>query len=406
MQICVLAYQNTMKRNLVLLIAFALSSTFIAQAQLNASSLLSRNTPQTSRVVTDTASICKAIRDSLRTRQLQILETYRYLVDKEGQVSDIRRLALRSDIFLYTDTHLPEVVKENAERAAEHYADSIRRVVNEGNFDQMMGVASKQLHARYDSLLRKKCGKAYERAGQFDPSAPELNKYQRKVVKQKNKLTPSLREELIAEMDIRLPNMQAEMRAERINDLRRDPIVYAAFSDVMLELDQQVKKWCALPDETLYNGYIDRVINPWFKEKFPNYTKRATGDLRAPNLQRQIYPAASHATNERIYFPSQVSRKAKYGDGKLALEIDIQTRLRKPSEVVSGRVSGTVTVRVVVEANGKLGKVSLLKKMGNAACNREALRVVKALPRTFQPALDAKGKPVRQYMDIPVRFAK
>lgn len=358
------------------------------------------------RQTTDTTAVCRALRDTLRARQRVIVDTYNQLMRSQGSISGVPLLAMRSDVYQYTDNHRPAALTERAESDATLYADSLLAIVANGNFDELMAISSNYLQHYYDSLLHKKCGKAYERAGMFDPTSPNLNKDQRKVVKQKAKLLPYLRTDLQKEMGWRLPDLKAERRAQRIDALRHSPVVYPAFDAVISELRDSMNVWLTLSYKQLIAGRVERCINPWFNRYFPRFTKECTGPVKIPAIQNtQVVQTTS--SSARIYAPSEVAQKAYYGTSNFnTLSIDIQTSLRKPQAVRSGRVRGTVVVRVVVDTDGSLSSVKLHRHFNNRECNNEAIRVIKSLPRRFYPARDARGNAVRQYMDIEVVFRR
>lgn len=64
-------------------------------------------------------------------------------------------------------------------------------------------------------------------------------------------------------------------------------------------------------------------------------------------------------------------------------------------------VSGVVFVRFVVEKDGSITDVNVVKGIG-AGCDEEAARVVSSAP-AWNPGKQ-RGKPVRVYMTVPIRF--
>ncbi|PKP34305.1 MAG: energy transducer TonB, partial [Bacteroidetes bacterium HGW-Bacteroidetes-15] len=62
---------------------------------------------------------------------------------------------------------------------------------------------------------------------------------------------------------------------------------------------------------------------------------------------------------------------------------------------------GTVYVTFVVEPNGSISNVKLLRDIGGG-CGTEAIRVVKAMPK-WQPGKQ-RGKAVRVQFNLPVKF--
>ncbi|NLJ42877.1 MAG: energy transducer TonB, partial [Bacteroidales bacterium] len=66
-------------------------------------------------------------------------------------------------------------------------------------------------------------------------------------------------------------------------------------------------------------------------------------------------------------------------------------------------ITGKVIVRFAVEADGSIGRVSILKGV-DPELDMEALRVVNALPAFEKPAVK-DGKNVAVWYTIPINFA-
>ena len=72
-----------------------------------------------------------------------------------------------------------------------------------------------------------------------------------------------------------------------------------------------------------------------------------------------------------------------------------------PNKAKEKGVQGTVYVSFIVEKDGSVSNVNILKGIGGE-CDEEALRVVKEMPR-WTPGL-YKGKPARVLFNIPIYF--
>ena len=72
-----------------------------------------------------------------------------------------------------------------------------------------------------------------------------------------------------------------------------------------------------------------------------------------------------------------------------------------PEQAKIDGVEGKVFVQLIVEADGSIGDVTLLRGIGGG-CDEEALRVIKAMPQ-WKPAR-FKGKPTRSRFQIPLYF--
>ncbi len=80
----------------------------------------------------------------------------------------------------------------------------------------------------------------------------------------------------------------------------------------------------------------------------------------------------------------------------------LDDHLNYPTRALEKRIQGTDSVTFVVEKNGTLSNVTLLKSF-DPDCDAEALRVVKAGPK-WKPGKH-RGQPARQRITIPIVFA-
>lgn len=75
--------------------------------------------------------------------------------------------------------------------------------------------------------------------------------------------------------------------------------------------------------------------------------------------------------------------------------------LNYPSAAVRAGVEGKVFVKFIVEKDGSISQLKVMKGIG-FGCDEEALRVLKNMPK-WSPGLQ-NGKPVRVYFTIPIAF--
>ncbi len=87
--------------------------------------------------------------------------------------------------------------------------------------------------------------------------------------------------------------------------------------------------------------------------------------------------------------------------GEAALLKYISDHLKYPQVALEQDIQGVVHLRFVVLPNGSVGDVFVVKGI-DASCDREAVRVVKSLPR-FIPGKQ-QGKPVSVWYTVPIRF--
>ena len=103
--------------------------------------------------------------------------------------------------------------------------------------------------------------------------------------------------------------------------------------------------------------------------------------------------------NGKIY--AIASKMPKYEKGEAALMRSINNNLRYPS--ICGEIQGTVVVRFEVTPMGEIGEVGVVRSL-ERNLDEEAIRAVKMIDGYFQPAINAKGKPVSCWYYLPVTF--
>lgn len=96
-----------------------------------------------------------------------------------------------------------------------------------------------------------------------------------------------------------------------------------------------------------------------------------------------------------------VEQQANFPGGDGALQEYVRKHVKYPSIAVEQELQGTVMIRFMVGKDGSVSDVKVIKSLSKE-CDREAVRVVKTLPR-FTPAR-MQGRPVPVYFKLPVRY--
>lgn len=96
-----------------------------------------------------------------------------------------------------------------------------------------------------------------------------------------------------------------------------------------------------------------------------------------------------------------VEQMPQFPGGDEALMKFIKDNMKYPSAAVSGGVEGRVTVRFVVGEDGYIRDAVVVRSL-NPACDEEALRVVKMMPR-WKPG-EVNGRNVPVYYTLPVIY--
>ena len=109
--------------------------------------------------------------------------------------------------------------------------------------------------------------------------------------------------------------------------------------------------------------------------------------------------AQEKKVDNNVYNTSEVM--PKYPGGIQAMMRFIGENVRYPQEAIDNGIQGRVLVSFVVEKDGSVSDVKVLKGIGSG-CDEEAIRVVEAMPK-WEPGKD-KGKTVRVKYDLPISF--
>jgi periplasmic protein TonB len=122
-------------------------------------------------------------------------------------------------------------------------------------------------------------------------------------------------------------------------------------------------------------------------------------------------PAADSKKEELIAAPAPlednsikdfVQEMPEYYGGQKAMLKYLQSQIIYPASAVRVNVSGKVYVRFVIEKDGSVNQVSVLRGVG-FGCDEEAQRVVKSMPK-WKPGVQ-NGQNVRVWMNIPIVFS-
>ena len=105
------------------------------------------------------------------------------------------------------------------------------------------------------------------------------------------------------------------------------------------------------------------------------------------------------AANDKVLEKAEVM--PEYPGGEQAMMKFVADNVKYPQDAIDKEISGRVLVSFVVEKDGSIGDVKVVKGIGGG-CDEEAVRVVNAMPK-WKPGMD-KGKPVRVSYMMPITF--
>ena len=103
--------------------------------------------------------------------------------------------------------------------------------------------------------------------------------------------------------------------------------------------------------------------------------------------------------NDKVLEKAEVM--PEYPGGDQAMMDFVAKNVQYPQEARDNEISGRVLVSFIVEKDGSIADVKVVKGIGGG-CDEEAVRVVKAMPK-WKPGKD-KGKPVRVSYMMPFTF--
>jgi len=96
-----------------------------------------------------------------------------------------------------------------------------------------------------------------------------------------------------------------------------------------------------------------------------------------------------------------IEQMPEYPGGDMELLRFISANLKYPLEAQKSRIEGTVIAKFVISKDGKVGTTKISKSL-SPECDREALRVIKMMPR-WKPGMQ-KGQAVAVWYTLPIRF--
>lgn len=109
----------------------------------------------------------------------------------------------------------------------------------------------------------------------------------------------------------------------------------------------------------------------------------------------------AEAAGKVFKYDKQVEANPEFSGGMTALGAFLASNLQYPIEAQKNNVQGKVFISFVVNKDGSIDDVEILKGLSHG-CNEEARRVVRAMPR-WQPGMQ-RGEPVRVKFNLPIDF--
>lgn len=108
----------------------------------------------------------------------------------------------------------------------------------------------------------------------------------------------------------------------------------------------------------------------------------------------------SETTDDVVF--KVVETMPSFPGGDAAMMEYIRVNIRYPSEAQQIGIQGRAIIEFVVEKNGSIAEVKVVRSAGDASLDREALRLVRSMPR-WSPGKQ-RGKLVRVSYMVPINF--
>jgi protein TonB len=153
--------------------------------------------------------------------------------------------------------------------------------------------------------------------------------------------------------------------------------------------DEEVTKPEPPPEEVKGNTASETV-----KGETEAYEPPVDPDAKGPEPVEPPKPA-----EDEIF--TAVEQQAEFPGGPRAFGQFLQRNLRYPSAAQRGNVAGKVFVEFVVNRDGSIEDIKVVKGIG-FGCDEEALRVLKLVPK-WSPGKQS-GRPVRSRFTLPITF--
>lgn len=96
-----------------------------------------------------------------------------------------------------------------------------------------------------------------------------------------------------------------------------------------------------------------------------------------------------------------VETMPEFEGGTKGLHSYLSENIQYPEEAIRSNVTGRVTIQFVIEKDGSVGPIKVLRGIGSG-CDEEAVRLVENMP-AWKPGVQ-NGEEVRTWFTIPVVF--
>ena len=211
------------------------------------------------------------------------------------------------------------------------------------------------------------------------------------------KLTPKAKQQVAVEID--LANLKDEKKDEKPPELPPPPpppekppeVAQVKFLPPEPKPDEEVKQEDPPPK-------VEEVENKVISNQ--NVVGVETDAVAPPPVEEAPKPAEIEKPREDEIFTT-VEQQPEFPGGIKEMYGFLGKNIKYPPAAQRANVAGKVFVKFVVEKNGSIGDVQVLKGIG-FGCDEEAIRVIKSMPR-WSPGKQ-NGREVRVFYTMPVVY--
>jgi periplasmic protein TonB len=154
--------------------------------------------------------------------------------------------------------------------------------------------------------------------------------------------------------------------------------------------------FCHVPRKIIQNFNMKNIL---FSLSFL-FIVHLTFGQNTPIIEKEnTVEKTPHQKERKVYHI--VHQKPEYPGGEKGLFLFLTKNLRYPADAKEKGIEGNVVVKFVVNENGKLSDLEVLRGIGGG-CDEETLRVIYAMPNWIPGRHN--GANVNVYYTLPVRF--
>lgn len=139
-----------------------------------------------------------------------------------------------------------------------------------------------------------------------------------------------------------------------------------------------------------------------FDDRPVDISRRAGGDERPPG--EDDIPVSNTTPNDdpnKVYETYDIQKLPSFPGGESAMQTYLRTNIVYPIEALMGNIQGTVALIFVVQKDGSITDIKIIKDPGGG-CGAESVRLVQNMPKWIPG--EANGNPVAVKYTLPVRF--